>query len=80
MHGLAHAGMPYVSMSPGPEELTQVRTMCGLHQRLALVEMTDHRFLDDTRRRQQTQYADGTTITIDLDKDSFEISPALKTP
>jgi hypothetical protein len=80
LHGLAHAGMPYLSMSPGPDELAQVKTMCGLHQRLALVEMTDHRFLDDTRRRQQTSFADGTTVTIDLDKDSFEISPALKTP
>lgn len=80
LHGLANAGMPYLSMSPGPDELKQVRTMCGLHQRLALVEMTDHRFLDDTRRRQQTTFADGTKIMIDLDKDSFEISPALKTP
>ena len=80
LHGLAHAGMPYLSMSPGPDELTRVKTMCGLHQRLALVEMTDHRFLDDTHRRQQTSFADGTTVTIDLDKDSFEISPALKTP
>ncbi len=76
LHGLANAGMPYLSMSPGPEEIKQVRTMCGLHQRLALVEMTDHRFLDEGKRRQQTSFADGTKVTIDLDKDSFEISPS----
>ncbi|NLH16173.1 MAG: hypothetical protein GX455_06315 [Phycisphaerae bacterium] len=77
LHGLANAGMPYLSMSPGPDEVKQVRTMCGLHQRLALVEMTDHQFLDDGKRRQQTSFADGTKITIDLDKDSFEITPSL---
>lgn len=77
LHGLANAGMPYLSMSPGPDEIKQVRTMCGLHQRLAFAEMTDHRFLDDSHRRQQTSFADGTKITIDLDKDSFEISPSL---
>ncbi len=78
LHGLANAGMPYISLSPDSEELKRVRTMCGLHQRLAMMEMTDHQFLDDKRRKQETTFADGTKITIDLDKDTFEVSPGIK--
>jgi hypothetical protein len=77
LHGLANVGMPYVSPSPDEAELEQVRTMTALHQRTALSEMTNHEFLDDTHRRQRTTFADGTTVTIDLDKDTFEISPGL---
>jgi len=77
LHGLAHAGLPYLSLSPSQEELERVSTMGKLHQRLALMEMTDHRFLDNTYRKQQTVFADGTIVTIDLDKDSFQIIPEL---
>jgi len=77
LHGLANAGMPYLSLEPGDEELTQVRTMCALNQRVGLLEMTKHEFLDESFRRQRTSFADGTTVTIDLDKDTFEISPEL---
>ncbi|MBN1845526.1 MAG: hypothetical protein JW810_07565 [Sedimentisphaerales bacterium] len=75
LHGLAHAGLPYLSIEPSNEELERVRLMCRLNQRLALQEMTGHRFLDDTYRRQQTVFADGTTVTIDLDRDTFGIDP-----
>ncbi len=79
LHGLANAGMPYLSPFPDTEELEQVRTMCALNQRVGLLEMTNHEFLDDSFRRQRTSFADGTTVTIDLDKDTFEIAPKLAT-
>ncbi|MEN6578394.1 MAG: DUF5696 domain-containing protein [Phycisphaerales bacterium] len=79
LHGLANAGMPYLSPVPGDEELTLVRTMCALNQRVGLLEMTNHEFLDDSFRKQQTTFADGTTVVIDLDRDTFEISPKLST-
>lgn len=75
LHGLANAGLPYVSLSPGDEEQRRVRTMCALHKRVGLLEMTDHDFLDDSHRKQRTTFANGTTVTIDLDKDTFEIAP-----
>ena len=84
LHGLANAGLPYLSLHPGEQELQQVRAMCALHQRVGLLEMTKHEFLDKSflRRtpfggKQRTTFADGTTVTIDLDKDDFEISPKL---
>jgi hypothetical protein len=77
LHGLANAGLPYLSITPGQTELERVRTMCNLNKRLALIEMTGHKFLDDKYRRQQTTFADGTKVTIDLDKDTFAIVPEL---
>lgn len=75
LHGLLNAGIPYISMEPDKVEFTQVATMTALHKRCALLEMTKHEFLDASKRRQRTTYSDGTTVTVDFDKDTFEISP-----
>ena len=77
LHGLANAGIPYLSLNPGEEELVRVRTMCALHERVGLLEMTSHEFLDDSHRKQRTRFADGTTVTINLDDETFQISPEL---
>jgi hypothetical protein len=80
LHGLANAGLPYLSLQPGDEELVRVSTMAALNQRVGLLEMTNHAFLDNSYRRQRTTFADGTTITIDLDADTFDIDPKLVLP
>lgn len=77
LHGLANAGIPYLSLNPNQDELIRVRTMCALHERVGLLEMTSHAFLDNSFRKQRTRFADGTTVTIDLDEETFEISPGL---
>ena len=77
LHGLGNAGLPYLSLNPDDEELRRVRLMGALHRRVGLLEMTNHRFLDAARRRQQFTYADGTGITIDLAKETYEVSPGL---
>lgn len=79
LHALANGGMPYLGLNPGSEHLQQVRTLCALHRRVALLEMTRHEFLDATRRRQRTTFADGTTVTVDFDTDKWEIQPELDT-
>ena len=78
LHGLANGGMPYVSMNPSAAELEQVRAMCDLHRRVAFLEMTKHEFLDTSRRKQRTSFADGTRVTIDLDADRWEVDPPLR--
>ncbi|MCP4609710.1 MAG: hypothetical protein GY845_13455 [Planctomycetes bacterium] len=80
LHGLANAGLPYVSLNPAEKELVRVRTMSALNERVGLLEMTSHEFLDKSYRRQRTTFADGTQVTIDLDKDTFEITPKLLIP
>ena len=77
LHALANAGLPYLSLQPGKEELEQVRVLCALHQRVGLLEMTKHEFLDKSFRKQRTTFADGTTVTIDLDQSTFTVDPPL---
>ncbi len=77
LHALVNAGLPYLSLHPGDQELERVRTLCALHRRVGLQEMTSHEFLDDSFRKQRTTFADGTTVTIDLDNDTFAIAPPL---
>lgn len=77
LHGLANAGIPYLSLQPDEKHLEQVRAVCALNRRVALLEMTNNEFLDKSFRKQRTTFADGTTVTIDLDKETSEISPAL---
>jgi len=39
--------------------------------------MTGHKFLDENYRRQQTTFADGTVVSIDLENDTYTIAPEL---
>lgn len=80
LHGLGHAGLPYLSIAPTAEELAQVRTMCALNARVGLLELVDHEFLGGSFRRQRFTYADGTTVTIDLDAGTWSVTPELDVP
>jgi hypothetical protein len=77
LHGLGNAGLPYLSPAPDAAELSQVRRMCALHQRVGALELLQHKFLDAGYRRQEFTYADGTRVQIDLDKDSEVIAPPI---
>ncbi|HOW71943.1 MAG TPA: DUF5696 domain-containing protein [Phycisphaerae bacterium] len=77
--GLLNGGVPYMSVDdPKEPELEMARVMCALNGRVALLEMTDHEFLDRKYRRQRTTFADGTTVTIDPDVETFEVVPRLQ--
>ena len=80
LHGLGHAGLPYLSLSPSAAELEQVQTMCALNARVGLLELVRHEFLDGTYRRQRFTYADGTVVTIDLDAGTWDVRPRLDVP
>lgn len=77
LHGMLNAGLPYLGFSPSLENKKQMQAMCALHERVGLMEMTKHETLDVKGRRQRTAYADGTTVTVDLDADTYEVSPPL---
>jgi hypothetical protein len=55
-----------------------MRTISALHQRVALLEMTNHEFLDDTYKKERSTFSDGTTVTIDRTAGTYEIKPELK--
>jgi hypothetical protein len=79
LHALANGGMPYLGLHPSPDDLQRVRTLCALHRRVALQEMTNHEFLEPNRRRQRTTFADRTRVMIDLHTDQWSVEPALDT-
>ena len=49
------------------EQLARVKRIASLHARVAILEMTNHEFLDQSFRRERTTFADGTTVTVDWD-------------
>jgi hypothetical protein len=81
LYGLLNGGLPQVGdlNADFEKNLTLVRRMAALHERLALIEMTKHEFLDKNYRKERTTFADGTSVTVDWDANTFEISPELKT-
>ncbi len=77
LHAVLNAGMPYISLEPSEKELKMVKTLCSVQEKLAMQEMVNHEFLDNSFRRQRVTYGDGTTITVDFDKDEIVISPEI---
>jgi hypothetical protein len=43
-----------------------------------LLEMTNHEFLDSNYRKERTTFADGTTVTVNWDDNSYSINPEIK--
>lgn len=54
------------------KEIARVTPLADLQAKLYNKEMVKHEFLGSIRRQRAT-YADGTTVTIDLDKNTYEI-------
>ncbi|MEA3364788.1 MAG: hypothetical protein U9Q79_04025, partial [Candidatus Hydrogenedentes bacterium] len=77
LHCLLNAGLPYVSPGASAEQIALVNKAAALAQRLGLQEITNHELLDDSAREQRTTYADGTTVTVDFEERTYEISPSL---
>ena len=54
------------------KEISRIEPLCNLQERLYNKEMLKHEFLG-SYRKQKTTYSDGTSITIDLDKNTYTI-------
>lgn len=65
-------------MSPNPDHIGRVRNVCAITQRLGLLEMTNHEFLDSSRRVQRATLSDGMQITSDFTKKSDSVEMADK--
>ena len=70
----------YPNAGRNEESMERMRQIAALHKRVALLEMTNHEFLDKNYRKERSTFADGTTVTIDRDARTFEIKPALELP
>jgi hypothetical protein len=79
LRSFLHGNPPQLSWRQPDINLEQVRRLAALHARVGLEEMTNHEFLDKNRRRERTTFADGTTVTVDWDKNTVEIKPDVQT-
>lgn len=55
------------------KEIARISPLCDLQAKLYDKEMVKHEFLGSLRCQKAT-YSDGTTVTVDLDKDTYKIS------
>ena len=78
LRSFLHGSAPELGWRQQQVNVAQVRRLAALHARVALQEMTNHEFLDKNRRRERTTFADGTTVTVDWDKNTVEIEPDLE--
>ena len=72
---LLNGGFPWYVTEEA--DVDMVRTICALHERVAMLEMVNHEFLDDAHRKERSTFADGTAVTIDRDAGTYEIDPPL---
>ena len=80
LQGLLFGGVPEMPVAQGGTEektLALMRQMAALHARVGLLEMTKHEFLDKNYRKERTTFADGTTVTVDWDANTYNVSPEL---
>jgi hypothetical protein len=78
LRGILNGGVPELPITQTDDKtLALMRTMMALHKRVGLLEMTKHEFLDANYRKERTTFADGTMVTVDWDRNSFEINPSL---
>ena len=76
--GMLYGCAPPVSAKSGElsdQDLAFVRRAAALHNRIGLLEMTNHEFLDQNFRKERTTFADGTTVTVDFDAGAVDIRP-----
>ena len=72
LHALLNAGMPGL-YDVDEQQKKNGRILADLHRRVGMLEMTNHEFMDEGRRKQRTTFSDGTTVTVELDSDQYEI-------
>jgi hypothetical protein len=79
LQGILFGGQPELPNAATDEKtMALIRQMMALHKRVGMLEMTKHEFLDGNYRKERTTFADGTTVTVDWDTNSYKIDPELK--
>ena len=55
------------------EDIRRCSIVCELHERVAECEMVRHEMVDGDYSVQRTVFSDGTTVTVDLRKQTYQI-------
>jgi hypothetical protein len=78
LFGMLNGGFPRTGLEGIERQRDVLRQMTMLHRRVALLAMTNHEFLDANFKRERATYADGTTVTVDWEAKTVQVSPELK--
>lgn len=73
LYAILNGGSIYLSIEATEADLERSKPLLELHSRVALCEMVSHEFLGGGYRRQKTVFSDGTEVTVDFDKKTFDI-------
>jgi len=70
--------LPFALNTVDEKTMSLIKAMTALHKRVGMLEMSKHEFLDGNYKKERTTFADGTTVTVDWDTNSYKIEPELK--
>lgn len=78
LQGILFGGQPELPFAGGDDQTMKlIKEMMLLHRRVGQLEMTKHEFLDPAYKNERTTFADGTTVTVNWETNSYEIEPKL---
>lgn len=78
LHCILNAGIPY--FNPGKDDLEtaqkikELKKVSEVQAKLFDQELINHEFLDSSFRRQRTTYANGVTIEVDFENQTYKVS------
>jgi hypothetical protein len=75
LYGMLNGGLPRVGLQSIDSVRDVLDKMTALHKRVALLELTNHEFLDGGFTRERSTFADGTTVTVDWTAKSVTVAP-----
>ena len=56
------------------EDIRRCKVVSDLHEKVAKCEMVRHELVNGDANVQKTTFADGTTVTVDFEKQTYEIA------
>ena len=73
LRALLHGNIPYLKINADEEEIAKVNLVCRLNREVALVPMVRHSFIGEGYAVQESEFANGVTVRIDLDNAAYKI-------
>ena len=73
LRALLHGNIPYLTINAKDAEISKVNLVCRLNRAVALSPMVRHSFIGDGYAVQESEFACGVTVRIDLDNASYRI-------
>ena len=73
LRALLHGNLPYLGINADDTQIAKVNLVCRLNREVALSPMVRHSFVGEGYAVQESEFANGVRVRIDLDKASYEI-------